>query len=259
MKKISIFILAASTVFFSSCESDDKVIDEVFADLSRGAVLRTVNLIQNELPIGDTEGFFSVELEEQDDEGGALLSSVEAFATFIDNTDENGPGSSSEGSIGSIPASAFTVGPNGLPRLVYSATLAELTGATGVALDDVQGGDVFNVRFNLVLTDGREYSVAQNSGTIEGSYYNSPFRYNATVVCPPAPPAVGTWIFSTTDAYGDSWNGASLNVSLDGADPIVIANEDADGVSPGSETIEYTVDCTRRNREYFNHIYIWCF
>ena len=33
-----------------------------------------------------------------------------------------------------------------------------------------------------------------------------------------------------------------MNVSLDGGAPILIANEDLDGVSPLSETIEYTVE-----------------
>ncbi len=41
MKKISVFLLALSTTFFISCESDDKVIDDVLNDYTVGAVLRT--------------------------------------------------------------------------------------------------------------------------------------------------------------------------------------------------------------------------
>ncbi len=236
-------VLAVASLMFTSCDEGDAVVDDVTDGTERGAILRTVNVTSNELPIGVADGFFGVDLEIQDSENGTLVSSVDVFASFKDNTPDNGKGAtSSESMVENIATTGFEVGEFGLPRFSYEVTLPALLSATGVPESDIDGGDEFRVRFELVLTDGRRYSFDQNSGTLTGSYFASPFLYSATIVCPPTPPTPGTWTFSTTDAYGDSWNGASLNVSIDGADPIIIANTDDDGVSPLAETIEYTID-----------------
>lgn len=236
-------VLALTSLMFTSCDEGDAVVDDVTAGTERGAILRTVNVTSNELPIGVSDGFFGVELEVQDSENGNLVSSIDVFANFRDETPDNGKGATTpEAMVESISPSTFTTGEFGLPRLNYEITLPALLSATGVAESDIDGGDQFRVRFELVLSDGRRFSFDQNSGTLTGSYFSSPFLYSATIVCPPTAPTAGTWTFSTTDAYGDSWNGASLNVSIDGADPIIIANTDDDGVAPLSETIVYTVE-----------------
>ena len=230
-----------TALMFTSCDDGDAVIDSITENTLRGAILRTLEVTSNELPIGVADGSFAGNFEVQADEVG-LVTSVDVFASFSDNTPSNGPGDADEVFIEKLDASTFTIGSRGLPTFSYAITLPELLSATGVSESDVDGGDQFRIRFELILVDGRTYSFAQNSGTLTGSYYASPFLYSATVVCPPTTPTSGTWTFDTTDAYGDGWNGASLNVSLDGADPIVIANTNADGVAPLSETIEYTVE-----------------
>lgn len=234
--------LVLASLMFTSCDEGDAVVDDVVANTLRGAILRTVEVTSNELPIGVAEGNFAVDLEVQSEEEGTLVTSVDVYGSFKDNTPSNGPGDAAEVFLETIDASTFTTGEFGLPRFSYSITLPELLAATGVGESEVDGGDEFRVRFELVLSDGRTYSFANNSGTLTGSYFASPFLYTATVVCPPTAPTAGTWTFSTTDDYGDGWNGASLNVSLDGADPIIIANTDVDGEAPLSETIEYTVE-----------------
>lgn len=234
---------ALATSLFFSCTEADNVIDEVFEETQRGAILRTLQVTSNELPIGISDAAFSVDLEIQDEENGELVETIDVYVGFRDNTIEEGGTDLSKAQVmvGSIPSSSFEQGPI-LPRTSYSLGLTEMLSALSLSEDNVDGGDEFTVRFELVLSDGRRYSLAENSATLTGSFFASPFQYTATVVCPPTAPTPGTWIFNTTDAYGDSWNGASLNVSLDGEDPIIIANTDADGVSPGSETIEYTVE-----------------
>ena len=239
-------VLALTSLMFTSCDEGDAVVDTVTANTLRGAILRTVEVTSNELPIGVAEGNFAVDLEIQSEEDGSLVSSVDVYGSFRDNTPGNGPGDAAEVFLETLDPSTFTTGSRGLPTFSYSITLPELLSATGVAETAVDGGDEFRVRFELILSDGRTYSFAQNSGTLTGSYFASPFLYSATVVCPPTAPATGTWTFSTLDAYGDSWNGASLDVSIDGADPIVIANTNDDGISnnsaTGGETVEFTVD-----------------
>jgi len=169
----------------TSCEDSNTPVDQVVAGTERGAVLRTANLVSNELPIGDASAGFSVELEVQDEENGALVSSVDVYVGFRDNTDEVGPGTDVEETLfGSVEASTFTTGPFGLPRFSYTATLSEMLAHVGRTEADITGGDQFTIRFELVLIDGRRYSFADNTGTLTGSFFSSPFLYTPTVTCP---------------------------------------------------------------------------
>ena len=94
------------------------------------------------------------------------------------------------------------------------------------------------VTSNELPIDGRTYSFAQNSGTLTGSYFASPFLYTATIVCPPTPPSSGDWTIDMVDAYGDGWNGAFLTVTLDGTEYIYKV---ADGTSDTFETLAVPV------------------
>ncbi len=237
--------LALTSLMFTSCDEGDAVVDDVTDGTERGAILRTVNVTSNELPIGVADGFFGVQLEIQDSENGSLVDNIEVYASFNDLTPDNGgPGSTDESLVETLSTAGFEIGEFGLPRFDYQVTLPQLLSATGVAEADIDGGDQFRVRFELVLNDGRRYSFAQNSGTLTGSYFSSPFLYSATIVCPPAAPASGDWVFEMTDAYGDGWNGASLLVTLDGVETNILVDEAEGGgstenfpVPAGSEVI----------------------
>ncbi len=238
-------LLAVASLMFTSCDEGDAVVDSVTANTQRGAILRTINVVSNELPIGVADGFFGVDLEIQSENDGKLVSSVDVYASFRDNTPDNGKGETTpESMVENISTAGFEVGEFGLPRFSYEVTLPTLLSATGVPESDIDGGDQFRVRFELVLTDGRRYSFAQNSGTLTGSYFSSPFLYSATIVCPPTPPTPGDWIIDMVDAYGDSWNGAQLVITLDGTENIFEV-DDAEGdvsteildVPVGSEVI----------------------
>ncbi len=209
-------ILASVALLFTACEDGDQIFDQLQVEVKRGAILRTVNVISNELPIGQSDGVFSVELEIQDQENGALVSAIEVFASFIDNTDGDGPGDAAESLFETVASSDFSLGENGLPRMVYTVTLAELLSATGVAGSAIQGGDQFRVRFELVLVDGRRFSFADNSGPLTGSFFRSPFLYSATIVCPPTVPTAGDWTINFQDSFGDGWNGAEFVIAIDG-------------------------------------------
>ena len=209
-----------TSMMFTSCDEGDAVVDFVTDNTQRGAILRTIAVKSNELPIGDPSGNFAVDFEIQSEDNGSLVSSLDVFATFRDNSPSNGPGNSSEALVESINSSTFTQGPRGLPTLSYAVTLPELLSATGVNGDDLDGSDQFRIRFELVLTDGRKYSFAQNSGTLTGSYFSSPFQYDATIVCPPKAPTPGVWTINMVDTYGDGWQtttgngGAGITITL---------------------------------------------
>ncbi|MBO6533157.1 MAG: hypothetical protein JJ885_05535 [Muricauda sp.] len=184
-KQISILLFSGAALCISSCDEGDTVVDQVTAGTERGAILRTITVISNELPVGDESGNFAVELEVQDSEDGELVNQVEVYVGFRDNTEEIGPGTNVEETLfATISSTTFTNGPFGLPRFTYSATLPDMLAHVNRTNDDITGGDQFTIRFELVLTDGRRFSFANNTGTLTGSFLRSPFLYTPLVICP---------------------------------------------------------------------------
>ena len=129
MKNIFKIFLSGLLVFsFNSCEDSDTVVDQVVEDTKAGAVLRTIEVLSNTLNSSIASTTFSVEVEEQDSEGGALLESVDVYVSIRDLTPDNG-NTEAEALVKTIPASAFTTGPVGLPRTTVSATFGEAEAA----------------------------------------------------------------------------------------------------------------------------------
>ncbi len=223
-KTIQLYTLAIITALsISSCEEGDKVVDGIFEDVTRGAILRTVNVITDEIPIGTTDSSFSVEAEIQDQEKGNLVQAVEVWVAFLDRSVADGATdfTTEEALATTLDPSTFTTGEFGLPRFTYAITLPELVAALPISNDNVDGSDRFTIRFELVLKDGRRFSSADNTGTLTGSFFSSPFLYSATIVCPPKPPTPGVWTVNMTDSYGDGWQtdtgsgGAGITITLD--------------------------------------------
>lgn len=239
-------LLGVVALLFTSCEEGDEIFDQIVDAEQRGAVLRTIDYPDSaqEIPIGDSDYMFEVMLEEQDQQSGDLLASVDVFVGFRDNTVDPGDPDLDKAEVpfASIPASDFTTGEFGLPRASFSASLSELLGAVGLQEADifVTGGDQFTIRFELNLTDGRMFTDANNSGTITGSYFSSPFLYTPVVVCPPQAPTPGTWLIEMQDSYGDGWNGASIDITVDGVTTNFLI---ADGFS-ASGTLEVAADAS---------------
>ena len=221
-KSLGVLLGALALLLLNGCAEGDEVFDQIVAAEQRGAILRTINIVSDELPIGQSDAFFGVDLEVQDQQNGDLLATLDVFISFTDNTVDGGTDNSkAEALAESIPASEFTTGEFGLPRTSFTITLPEMLSALALADSDVDGSDVFGIRFELVLTDGRRFSNDDNSGTITGSYFSSPFLYSATIVCPPKPPTPGVWTIDMQDSYGDGWQtdssggGAGLQLILE--------------------------------------------
>lgn len=243
------FIITLLAVLAISCSESDKVFDQISDDVTRGAVLRQLNTISNSVAINSATNEleageeFAVLLEYQDNEDGNLLSQLLVYVGFEDNTDDDVDNSKAEVLAETIPSSAFTAGDRGLPQLSYSISAQAMQSAVGLNSDQIGfGGDRFKVRFEIELSDGRTFSDANNSGTITGSYFSSPFLNNVNVVCAPSVPTAGTWTVETTDLWGDGWNGGALNILIDGQ-AVTIAN--VDGGIPGpistSQSYEFEV------------------
>lgn len=193
MKKLKYLLLAVPfAITLNSCDSDEQV-DELIDSVERGAILRTVEIFSNELPIGVADAEFSVRVEEQDEEDGGLLQSVDIFVSFTDGSPDDGDSSGAitgDVMVSSIGADQFENGPNGLPRATITVTLDAMLAALNLTADDLFGGDVFRTRLQLNLTDGRSFTndggdnVDVNGNVASGSFFLSPFFYNSNVVCP---------------------------------------------------------------------------
>ncbi len=176
------------TIGFTSCEDDEKQTLIPTAELDNGGFLRTTAVIQNELALGDDEAFFSVELEEVDAQNGGLLGTVDVFVTFTDGSPDAGDTSNAnfdETLYTTVPASAFAPGPNGLLRYTLRIPVQDFLDIANLSQSQIFGGDVFQTRLVLNLTDGSSFSESNTAADIRGgAAYNSPFLYRTPVVCP---------------------------------------------------------------------------
>ena len=175
--KILAFLVAFSLM--QSCETEDKIIDEVFDNVERGAFLRTIEIPSATFDFYNTSSEWIVFLESQDYEMGKLLTEINVYSAFVD-----------DGTIGdevlikTVSASNFTDGPFGLPRGEVSVMLQEVLDAAGLEDGDYDSSDSFNVRLESVLKDGRTFTNTNTAGTVTGgSYFSSPFLYSVQFFC----------------------------------------------------------------------------
>lgn len=220
MKKLNKYIvLALGLIIVSSCSEDDKITDEVVATTARGAVLRTIVIDPNAFDLFDASSVWTITAEYQDITDGELFAGIDVYVNFVDNTTFNGTTTTSETLLTNIPASSFSGGPNDLPRGTFSVVYGEALSALGVPNDpgSVTGGDQINIRLVVNLTDGRSFTDIDATGNVSGgSFFSSPYAYRANIVCPPTTPTPGTWSIEMQDSFGDGWNDASLDVTIDG-------------------------------------------
>ena len=212
--------LAGTALLFSACSEGDNVIDEINDNETRGGVIRTVSA-SSELPIGVSDAGFSGVFEIQTQENGTLADFVEVYVGFRDNDGDKDVAQSLYETLDydpNNPEDPFFIGEYGYPRFTYELSLAEMLGFTGVTEADLFGGGQFEVRFELVLNDGRRYSFADNTGTLTGSFFRSPFLYTPTVICPiAADQFVGEYVLvSPTSPIGGVpvWNEQVVTLSV---------------------------------------------
>jgi hypothetical protein len=218
-----IVLLLLSVIVISSCESDDKAIEQVFDGVEYGAVLRNLGIINQSFSLSDPNSFFGITVEEQDEEYGALLDVVNVYTTYTDN---NGNGNSQpEVLVKTYAAADFSIGDKGLPVTDIIVTLGEASAAAGIANYGV--GDNYRMRLELVLTNGRTFSSESTSGSLQGSYFSSPFAWGVPILCQPVD---GDYKVDMQDSFGDGWQtdagngGSGLKAILtlaDGSESIV--------------------------------------
>lgn len=216
MKKLFIYIsLIALVVSCSKEYSSDEyggyemMTDYMLNEYEQGAALRQISTSGEYQAASPATSVVNWTFEPHDPEMGALTQNVEMFLSF------NG---GSETLYQTIDRSAMTDGPVGLPRFDVSLSLTQALGAMGVS--SFSGNDVVTVRFQLNLTNGKSYSRSSVTGSMTGSYFRSPFQYPIVIGCRfdanNTGSVAGIYTINGQDSWGDGWNGATIEYTIDG-------------------------------------------
>ncbi|MCH6198521.1 hypothetical protein MMU07_02945 [Aquiflexum sp. LQ15W] len=192
--KYSLGMLVTMLVFLTSCT--DFVEPRIpYSSFDTGAYLRTVARTSVSFNFFDLPNSkFDITVEGVDAENGATIESVEVRVRrrrLIPGVGLQyvpvGTGTNVvDVEVKKIPASAFAVtGDSKFLRTGISVTAAEAITALGLTPAQVNGGDVFEFRLRLTDKFGRVFNDVNASADIKGGlFYDSPFLYNVTVVCP---------------------------------------------------------------------------
>lgn len=216
MKKLFIYITLIALVVSCSKEySSDEyggyemMTDYMLNEYEQGAALRQISTSGEYQAASPATSVVNWTFEPHDPEMGALTQNVEMFLSF------NG---GSETLYQTIDRSAMTDGPVGLPRFDVSLSLTQALGAMGIS--SFSGNDVVTVRFQLNLTNGKSYSRSSVTGSMTGSYFRSPFQYPIVIGCRfdanNTGSVAGIYTINGQDSWGDGWNGATIEYTIDG-------------------------------------------
>lgn len=218
MKKITNkIIVVLLAVFTLGCNDDpDNAIYDVFDGQSYGAIVRTLARTSQDFNQFDLNSTWDITIETQDEQYGDLLSELNLYANYTDNKADGVDNNRADALLATIPASAMGTSANGLPTTQLAYTFAETLSALGLGAGEYFGGDIVGFRTELVLTDGRTFSAADGSGSLQGSYFSSPYLYSAGILCIPETPFPGDYQLDMQDSYGDGWQGSGVIVTLDG-------------------------------------------
>jgi hypothetical protein len=197
--KYSFGLLAMAVIFLSSCR--DFVEPNVpYKDFDTGAYLRTISRTSTTFNFFNLPASkFALTIEAVDKEDGKTVQTVEVRVRHrrlipgvgLRYTPAN------DVLVKTLQASDFTTNTSSrFLRSTFEVTAAEAIAAVGLTAAGINGSDVFE--FRLVLNDkfGRRFSSDNVTTNVAGApFYDSPFQYPVSVVCPSD--LAGTFAYST--------------------------------------------------------------
>ncbi|MEY3367382.1 MAG: hypothetical protein RI973_537 [Bacteroidota bacterium] len=206
MKNIKKYLLIMLVVVLGAPSCTDFVEPAIpYSDFDTGTYLRTLKTNSLSFNYFDlNNAFFSVIVEAVDADGGKSVNTVTIYARH-----RRGQTLSAEVEMKKISASEFQPAPfpdrnfplapeRDFPWVEIRANAAETLSKLGLSEADINGGDFFEYRLELLDTKGRTFTNTNLSGDIAGgAFYNSPFFYRVPVICPSD--LAGTFDFVTTD------------------------------------------------------------
>ena len=216
MKKLFIYITLIALVVSCSKEfSSDEyggyemMTDFMLSEYEQGAALRQISKSGEFQAATPGTSVVNWTFEPHDPESGALTQNVEMYLSY---------NSGAEMLYSTVSRSEMTEGPVGLPRFDVSLSLNQALGALGIST--FSGNDVVNVRFQLNLTNGKSYSRSSVTGSMTQSYFRSPFQYPIIIGCRfdanNTGKVAGIYTINGQDSWGDGWNGATIEYTIDG-------------------------------------------
>jgi len=216
LKKNAKLIVVISVILcLVSCSNDqDAPVDRM---IDTAGFLRTIEVLNSDLVLGNIEDAFELHVEAADGQNGSLVENIEVFARFKENASTTLNDAGPEALVKTISKENFSEGPDGLPRTILNVSYAELLAATNAA--NLSCGNQFVIRLNLNLTNGKSFSVNEgNTPSIVGAdtTFSSPFCYTVNIVNPIADDLfIGMYSYeSVTDgAFGPTF-GAPKTVEL---------------------------------------------
>jgi hypothetical protein len=210
--KYSFGLLAMAVIFLSSCR--DFVEPNVpYKDFDTGAYLRTITRTSTTLNFFDlANSKFALTIEAVDVEDGKTVQTVEVRVRHRRLI----PGvglkytPATDVLVKTLQASDFKTNTTSrFLRADISVTAAEAIAAVGLTTAGIAGGDVFE--FRLVLNDkfGRKFSSDNVTTNVAGApFYDSPFQYAVSVVCPSS--LAGTYAFDALETFcGATYSGST--------------------------------------------------
>lgn len=200
INKLFVAVFGLATVI--SCSEPDNAIYDIFDGMTHGAALRGIAVNSANFNFVDPNSKFEIVVEEQDEMKGKLLDKLNVYIAYRDKSDDGIDSNKEEVLLKSVAASAFTNSPRDLPMTTIAVTLGEVVSTFGFVDGDYNPADLVDLRFEIVLTDGRTFSTDQGSGSMQGSYFASPYSYTAAILCTPMP---GDYRIDMHDSYGDGW------------------------------------------------------
>jgi hypothetical protein len=221
MLRYSFGLLATALIFLSSCR--DFVEPSVpYKDFDTGAYLRTIARTSTTFNFFDLPNSkFALTIEAVDKEDGKSVKDVEVRVRHrrliagvgLKYTPEN------DVLVKTLQASDFKTNTDSrFLRSTFQVTAAEAISAVGLTAAGIKGSDVFEFRMVLNDKSGRKFSSDNVTTNIAGApYYDSPFQYPVSVVCPSD--LAGTYSFDALDSFCGKTYSGSITLTAVAASP----------------------------------------
>lgn len=171
MKIQKLLLLLIISITLASCSSDDGNDVPSINSLDNGALVEVVTTADSTIFNNSLDGLLDTIIEYRDSENGSLLDDFNVYITFLDNSENTGDSTNAtvgqEVLLRTVEPTEFSLGQDGFPRHNLVITTQDFLAITNNTLDGIAIGDEYIIRFEVVLTDGRIFSV-NNTGSNGG-------------------------------------------------------------------------------------------
>lgn len=208
--------------FFSSPYQYTEAVDD-------GIEFEIEDVNANEVSLTNPNMDYSVSISINDGNDQALVETLNLYRAFVDRSIVDDINVSEPEALFATWNIADLDIADGVSTLDYMITLDDLYGPN-LTFDDLGVNDEFQLRYEIITADGRVVTTNEN----DTEYYRPVFVTECIQLNADAP-FPGEYTINHFDSYGDGWNGASINVQIDGGDVVSYTLENGEN---GTSTFE---------------------